>query len=215
MVSAGAFRRDLLYRIRVAHLQIPPLRERREDIPLLVQHFVRKLEHPLRFSDEAMKAVQDYDWPGNIRELQSLIEQAVLLTDEVVSLEDLPAAFQHQKKAIKTSGERRRQPGDKLYDQLVEGTFDFWADIHAMFLKRDLTRHDLRHLVRRGLTTTCGNYHALLTLFRIPDEDYKRLLNFLATHDCMPDFREFRSGTASDEDRTRGRRTNWRTSPQE
>jgi hypothetical protein len=81
-----------------------------------------------------------------------------------------------------------------LYDALVGGHYDFWNHIHALFLSRDMTRHDLRQLVRRGLTTTRGNYRALLTLFGMPESQYKRFMNFLATHECVVDFREFRSG---------------------
>ena len=203
MVSSGAFRLDLLYRIRVAHLHIPPLRERREDIPLLVRHFVSKLGQDLRFSEDAMKALQRYNWPGNIRELQSLVEHAVLMSDSVVTLDDLPSELQRREKSSRGVSDRKSELGDKLYEQLLEGGFDFWSDVHALFLNRDLTRHDLRHLIRRGLKTTYGSYRALLPLFRIPDEDYKRFLNFLATHDCMPNFREFRSGLVADAGRNR------------
>jgi hypothetical protein len=59
-----------------------------------------------------------------------------------------------------------------------------------------MSRHDLRELVKRGLATTCGNYRAVVPLFGMLDGDYKRFLNFLATHDCCVDFREFRTGKA-------------------
>ena len=92
--------------------------------------------------------------------------------------------------------ERRRQVGDELYTALVNGGYNFWEHIHPLFLHRDITRHDMRELVRRGLTTTRGNYRSLLRLFGLPAGDYKRFLNFLAAHDCNVDFRAFRSGTA-------------------
>ena len=63
-------------------------------------------------------------------------------------------------------------------------------------MNRDVTRHDMRELIRRGLTACRGNYRALLQLFGMPDSDYKRLLNFLATHDCRVDFRAFRNADA-------------------
>ena len=65
--------------------------------------------------------------------------------------------------------------------------------MHPLFLDRDLTRHDMRELVRKGLTTTHGNYRAVVRLFGMPDTDYKKFLNFLGTHDCVVDFREFRN----------------------
>ena len=90
---------------------------------------------------------------------------------------------------------RRRQLADELYQAVVEGGYSFWEHIHPMFLRRDITRHDIREMVRRGLSVTRGNYRGLLDLFRIPSSDYKRFVNFLATHDCRPDFREFRNPT--------------------
>ena len=89
--------------------------------------------------------------------------------------------------------ERRRQLADDLYATLVDGHYTFWGHVHPLLLKRDITRHDLRQLLRRGLTTTRGNYRAMLKLFGMPESDYKRFMNFLAAHDCTVDFREFRT----------------------
>jgi DNA-binding NtrC family response regulator len=94
-VAEGRFREDLLYRVNTVELQLPPLRERREDVPLLAAHFARRLgarygQAPRRFSAEAMQALLDHPWPGNVRELEHVVERALLLAhDEVVRLEDL------------------------------------------------------------------------------------------------------------------------------
>jgi DNA-binding NtrC family response regulator len=85
LVMQGKFREDLFYRLNVICLQLPPLRQRKEDIPLLVEHFVQKYcqenEKPaVRFSSEAMKVLMDYDWPGNVRELENAVERAVVLS---------------------------------------------------------------------------------------------------------------------------------------
>ena len=82
---------------------------------------------------------------------------------------------------------------------LVNGGYSFWDHIYPLFLSRDITRHDMRELVRKGLSTTRGNYRALLKLFGMSNQDYKRFLNFLAAHDCGADFRAFRHGTAEAE----------------
>src|SRR5262249_54148912 len=92
--------------------------------------------------------------------------------------------------------ERRSQVSNQLYEALVNAGYSFWDHIYPLFLERDITRHDMRELVRLGLATTRGNYRAFLKLFGISDRDYKRCLNFLAAHDCAADFREFRNGTA-------------------
>ena len=84
MVEEQRFRSDLFYRLNVFPVRVPPLRERREDIPLLVRHFARQFatrmkRHHESISPETMRALCEYDWPGNIRELQNLIERAVIL----------------------------------------------------------------------------------------------------------------------------------------
>ncbi|MGC8654792.1 MAG: sigma-54-dependent transcriptional regulator [Candidatus Kryptoniota bacterium] len=88
-VDEGRFREDLLYRLNVVHLEVPPLSQRKEDIPLLVEHFLKKRKGGRmvkRISEEAMKILMEYDWPGNIRELENVVERAALLTpgDEIL-----------------------------------------------------------------------------------------------------------------------------------
>ena len=83
-VAAGRFREDLLYRIDVLRIELPPLRDRREDIPSLADHFLRHFAHQMNrriegFTDEALAALTAYEWPGNVRELQNAIERAVVL----------------------------------------------------------------------------------------------------------------------------------------
>ncbi len=96
LVAAGRFRQDLYYRINVVNIELPPIRERLSDIPLLAQHFLeRACEEAGRvvhgFTDEALAAIGRYSWPGNVRELQNVIERAVLLGKaDQVRLEDLP-----------------------------------------------------------------------------------------------------------------------------
>jgi DNA-binding NtrC family response regulator len=96
LVAAGRFRQDLFYRINVINVELPPLRERISDIPLLAAHFLeevcRESGRAVRgFSDEAIAALRRYDWPGNVRELQNVVERAVLLgKSDTIVLDDLP-----------------------------------------------------------------------------------------------------------------------------
>ena len=98
-VAAGKFRQDLLYRINVIHLELPPLRQRISDIPVLVEHFLQKClaETPKEiqgFSAEAMETLINYSWPGNIRELENVVQRAVLLTKRpIIGMELLPASL--------------------------------------------------------------------------------------------------------------------------
>ncbi len=92
-IASGRFREDLYYRLNVVPIHIPPLRERKEDIPLLVDHFLRKTSNNLkRITPEAMKLLMDYSWKGNVRELENVIERVALLTDkEEITPADLPS----------------------------------------------------------------------------------------------------------------------------
>jgi DNA-binding NtrC family response regulator len=203
LVSTGQFREDLLYRLRVIHLHVPPLRERPEDLRLLVNEFAAGAPRPVRFTDAALRTLEQYRWPGNVRELQNVVEQMVWMTEsEVIDVDHLPPTIRSHGQTVLSTHERRCQVADQLYDALVTGGYSFWQHIYPLFLSRDVTRHDIRQLVRRGLGTTRGNYRALLKLFGMSPRDYKRFLNFLAAHDCRADFREFRSGSVEPERRT-------------
>jgi two-component system NtrC family response regulator len=99
MVAEGTFREDLYYRLAVVPLAVPPLRERRQDIPLLADAFLRRMEERtgrsgLRFPAEAFALFDRYAWPGNVRELENVVERAVVLSrDDALSLETLPEAI--------------------------------------------------------------------------------------------------------------------------
>jgi len=100
-VKRGNFRDDLLYRLQVVEINIPPLRQRREDIPLLVQHFINyyrlKLNKEIHeISPEAMEILMKYDYPGNVRELENIIEQAMVVSREnIITSNDLPGSLRN------------------------------------------------------------------------------------------------------------------------
>ncbi|MEJ2726099.1 MAG: sigma-54 dependent transcriptional regulator [Deltaproteobacteria bacterium] len=95
LMQNGEFREDLFYRLNVFPVELPPLRQRKSDIPLLVDHFLesnakRSAKPPKRFSKKAMKALMDYDWPGNVRELQNMVERSFTITkDPIIHLRDI------------------------------------------------------------------------------------------------------------------------------
>ncbi len=102
MVAEGRFREDLYYRLNVVYIQLPPLRERKDDIPLLTSHFLKKYTSlynlpPKKISDETMKILLEYSWPGNVRELENAIERAVILSEgEVIKPADLPEKIRNR-----------------------------------------------------------------------------------------------------------------------
>jgi two-component system response regulator AtoC len=105
-VKGGRFRDDLYYRINVLHIGVPPLRERQEDIPLLIQHFIDKTRKRLNsevtgVSPAAGRALQAYSWPGNVRELENIIERAMVMANgSTIGREDLPSYLQPQEETV-------------------------------------------------------------------------------------------------------------------
>ena len=82
-----------------------------------------------------------------------------------------------------------------MFDRIVTGAESFWSVVYGPFMTRDLTRDDVRHIVRRGLQRTHGNYAGLMRAFNMAPEDYKRFLNFLRKHQCQLNFHPFRAPT--------------------
>jgi len=125
-VSQGRFREDLFYRLQVVPIRLPPLRERRSDIPLLIDHFLdkmnaRRTQGPVRLSEAARVLLWEYDWPGNVRELENLIERLLILADsDTIDVDLLPPNVRRF-----VSGKRETVPG------LAEDGFDFNRAVEA------------------------------------------------------------------------------------
>ena len=193
MVARGLFREDLLYRIMVFQLEVPPLRDRREDIRPLIAHLTAQHDAQVSIDEEALAMMERYHWPGNIRELQNVVEQLAWLGTGTAGVKDLPPTLLTAAKGTMRLGrERRRRVCDQLYEALTSRSCSFWEHVYPMFINRDLTRADLTALVAKALAATAGNYRAVLPLLGMEPGDYKRFLNLLSTHGCTVDFREFR-----------------------
>ena len=199
LVRRGEFREDLYYRIHVVRIEVPPLRKRVEDIGPLLRHMAVKSGASLTFRDEAMRLLEAYRWPGNVRELQNVVEHlASVVSGRPVEPDDLPQAVLRASPGhVDVVLDRRRSIVGDLYEGLTTGGLRFWEDVHTLFTARDITRADLRQLIRRGLAASSGSYRGLVRLFGMEQEHYKRLLNFLAAHDCAVDGREFRRTSPS------------------
>jgi transcriptional regulator with PAS, ATPase and Fis domain len=202
-IAQREFRADLYYRLNVLHIKIPPLRERRDDIPLFFEHFLRAYsDHhgsPVpELTPAAMAALFAYEWPGNVRELKNVIERLVVRRRSgPIDEADLPAevlGLTHRRVPAPTPGESPavRSRVDELYDRMVLHGESFWSAVHPLFTQRDMTRDDLREIVARGLTQTRGSYRLVLQLFNMPPEDYKAFLNLLRKHQCHVPFFKYR-----------------------
>ena len=100
MIRKQTFREDLFYRLTVVEIEVPPLRERKEDIPLLVDKFLLKYgveykDGHVKITPEALNILQRYDWPGNIRELENTIQRAVIMSDRTLDVNHLPEHFKY------------------------------------------------------------------------------------------------------------------------
>jgi two-component system response regulator AtoC len=213
MVAQGTFREDLFYRINVIHLGVPPLRARKDDIPVLVHHFLSRFtavraaraaagEHstppvPLTIPAEVMAVLVEHTWPGNVRELENVIERLVVTARRpVVRVEDLPLEVRGPRaSAPQPFRERRRTIADDLYRRVTEDGESFWTAVYPLYMEREITKANVREVVRRGLEEARGNYKIVSRLFNMGGDDYKRFLNFLRKHDCQLPFKDFRDAS--------------------
>jgi transcriptional regulator with PAS, ATPase and Fis domain len=198
MVAKGLFREDLFYRLNVITLAVPSLRDRKEDVPALVEYFLQQMRTPdnnvpSSITPEAMSMLVEYPWPGNVRELQNVIERIVVRgRSKVIAGEDIPVDVRPGWKPSQPFVERRRSIADDLYKRLVEDQQSFWITVYPLFMRRDIPRDIVRDVVRRGLRDARGNYKVVARIFNMPPEDYKKFMNFLRKHQCQPSFKEFR-----------------------
>jgi DNA-binding NtrC family response regulator len=202
-VAAGTFRQDLFYRLDVIHIVVPPLRERREDIPALLEHF---LEHyarqhrtpPRAWSPDAVNLLSAYDWPGNVRQLRNAVERMVLRSSgQHVQVDDIPGDLRLRGMTAAASGvaaTASQSTGDarNLLRRMLDAGESFWSAVYAPFMSRDLRRDELKAILTEGLERTGGSYRLVVRLFNMPDGDYKRFLNFLRTYGCHLPYRTFR-----------------------
>jgi transcriptional regulator with PAS, ATPase and Fis domain len=199
LIAQGLFREDLFYRLNVIHIAVPPLRDRREDIPLLIEYFLARFtDHngskvPL-ISPEAFQALTEHSWPGNVRELENVIERVIVRgRGDMVALDDLPPEVRAQRGvAIRPKRERRRTVADDLYKRLTEDRESFWSVVYPLYMQREITRGNVRDLVRKGLEESRGNYKIVSRIFNMEAREYKKFLNFLRKHDCQLPFKDYR-----------------------
>jgi transcriptional regulator with PAS, ATPase and Fis domain len=205
-IASKDFREDLYYRLNVIHITIPPLRARREDIPVFLEYFLRLYAErhgvrPPELTPDALAHLVAYDWPGNVRELKNVVERLIVRSRTgLITMTDLPSEVQQWgRPSPSVAAITGSSIADDLYDRLVTDRESFWSVIYPAFMSRDLTRADLRAVLRRGLQQTGGNYKVLVQLFNMPATDYKRFLNFLRKHECHVPFQRFRTARPVEE----------------
>jgi len=219
LITQAQFREDLFYRLNVIHLAVPPLRERPEDIPPLIEHFLAAFNRaagngsgngsggrpvgadarslapvvPRTLTPETTAALCAYSWPGNVRQLENVVERLVVTgRREVIQVADLPPELRAMSNGRRPTRERRRTIVDDLFKKLLEERVSFWTAVYPLYMRREITRGNLRDLVGKGLEEARGNYKIVARIFNMEPDDYKRFLNFLRKHDCQVPFKEYR-----------------------
>ncbi|HEY7290951.1 MAG TPA: sigma 54-interacting transcriptional regulator [Vicinamibacterales bacterium] len=214
-IEKREFREDLYYRLNVLRLVIPPLRERGDDVGILLRHFMTETARSQgvaepRLSAQAFDTLIRYRWPGNVRELKNVVERIVVRhrsTRDVVP-DDLPrellTALAQEAVSSSPVAALESARADAMWRRMVVDGESFWTAVYPAFIDRDITKADLRQLIRSGLQQTQGSYRRLVELFRMDARDYKRFLAFLYQHDCHLPFHGFRE-PKSDEASSRTR----------
>lgn len=195
-VRTNTFREDLYYRLASLTISMPALRERKEDIPLLSEYFVqlynRKLSTELTgLTEDALKALGKGYWKGNVRELEGVIQSAMIWKRHSLHLQNgsariLDAAdLANTHYALHSNGMQQEPVQEILVD-------NFWDSVAGPYSEHMITKAQLEHVIRRGLEQTNGNYRKLLSIFGMPDSDYKKFKDFLRRQQLDVDYREYR-----------------------
>jgi anaerobic nitric oxide reductase transcription regulator len=221
-IEAGQFREDLYYRLNVIQIAVPPLRQRGEDVLLLLRYYLQRASEAHRLpvpelTADAERVLLEYPWPGNIRELKNMTERLVVRASSTpITADDLPRETRAEvttmaavnaahpaepdQLAVRPGSVRQAVRGtetaEKLWQRLMAGE-DFWTVVHQPFKAHELTRDDLAALIDKGLQHTRGSYRALLTTFGLPTSDYKRFHAFLYQQNCNLPVGPYRSAKAA------------------
>jgi two-component system NtrC family response regulator len=161
-IRKGAFREDLYFRLNVVNIDVPPLRKRREDIPLLVAHFTmkfgRKLDKPVKMVDpEVIEAFRKYTWPGNVRELENVIERAVVLSrGDSITLDDLPSNIRDSSdsdfgfESIISSGKSLSETLEALEESMIRQALSDAANVQNQAAKiLGISRSNLQYKMKK------------------------------------------------------------------
>jgi two-component system NtrC family response regulator len=160
-VASGLFREDLYYRLNVMQLEVPPLRERMEDLRLLVDHFIKKYcedagRNGIRLSQEAWKALYSFDWPGNIRELENVIERAVVLNSGgIIELDDLPPAVSAKKEELDVGkfvphNAKLQETLDHIEEKMIRRALEYSGKVQAQAADMlGISRHLMHYKMKK------------------------------------------------------------------
>jgi transcriptional regulator with GAF, ATPase, and Fis domain/tetratricopeptide (TPR) repeat protein len=196
-IRRGKFRNDLYYRLNAIEIQVPPLRERREDIQLLIEWYLAKTAQleggrTKRLSTEAMEMLRGDPFPGNVRELRNSVQSAYYLTPgSLIQVEHLPADIRLRGRAAEIA-DLEKITGSELYRRIRKGTGAFEDMVKGPFSERRFGTKIVKEVIERALADSGGKYRDALRLLGVPDEQYTVVMLFLKRKNCYVDYRPFR-----------------------
>jgi DNA-binding NtrC family response regulator len=179
------FREDLYYRLNVIQISVAPLRQRAEDVPLLLHHFLRTYSEQYggpspRIDAGLVDRLSEYRWPGNVRELKQVAELLVVrYAGRLVTSEDVQPLLDANSSATADVAAAEKPIAERALDRMTRNGESFWSAVHQPFRARDLSRTDVRHILYAGLAQSGGSYPRLAALFHVAPADYRRFLAFL------------------------------------
>jgi DNA-binding NtrC family response regulator len=195
-IRAGRFREDLYYRLSALVVRLPALRERPGDVPLLARHFLSRRAGsagPPRIDPAAERILAEHPWPGNIRQLESVLVRSLLLfgSPGAITADDVRRALAVEEGGagrVPAAGERLTPPA--AGDPELPGWF--WRAVHGPWKERRIGKGALRDLVDRTLAETGGYYTRAAERLGVERSEYRRFVDFLANADAKVDHRRYR-----------------------
>ena len=179
---------EIASRLGATLIHVPSLRERRSDIPSLAGYFTVACESEqprVVFSPAAVTALTAYSWPGNVRQLKTVVDRLVATARaEEIQPNELPVGIRPRPERGAATRSHLPSVGEELFARVQASGESFWATVYPLFMKREITRADLRELVRRALEAARGNADELLRILNIPRSDGQRFLRFLRKYGC-------------------------------
>jgi transcriptional regulator with GAF, ATPase, and Fis domain len=199
-VKSGRFREDLFYRLKVMEIRVPALRERSDDIALLVEWFMAKAAElgggvAKKIEPDAMDLLKKYSYPGNIRELKNMVTSCYFSTHKTsLGVADLPTEVSAGKHLLH---QPQADEAEQIYSDIVDGKGDFEALVRKPFSQRKFGSPIVCDVIRKALRDSAGRYREALLILRVPERRYSVTMQFLKRNHCCVDFRPFRKNRPS------------------
>jgi len=203
-IRKGKFRRDLYHRLNVMEIRVPPLRERLEDVPLLIQWFLNLITEKengktKEFSPDAIALLCQYSYPGNIRELKNIVQRCFYsCKHNIIAIADLPDEVREDQpqhmEANSVAGGRALE----IYSRICDGTGSFSELIKEPLQQARIGAATVRQVMQLALRESKGIYRQALRLLGVSDKDYHLTMAFLKRNKCYVDFHPFRRPNGGD-----------------